>query len=573
MSYKNKYSNKDFKQKNSNLKQNDNNEKFNVKIVIDLIPKKRDNYFPNNYHKSQLNINQLSINLFNNKPNNKSIKYSFFSMDKNYKNEPKVLLSNNHQNINNRNKILYNHKNEPKNMKTIYRNNISVKNNKTYENKINNIYSYDTPKKNKNYDKNKSINNSEISEKNNYIYFKKSLNKNNSSNNNGKEFNAKKQDNYIFTLNNDNSYNNYYYIKKIIKIQSVWRGREIRLLIAKIINQYKHIFILNKILNRIFFYHKKILFQKFLILLDLRKLLFSPNMKLFKKNENYNFSYIKKKINGNCRCNSVSNNRKNFSPYRRITRKNDKVNNVNSIIYLKKMNKFDLIENNKCTQKIESFISYINKINVLINFPYFINKLRINLKEKKIENKFNSFLNILESIRIKILKKYFYNYIKNQIKKVDYNEKLINICNYNDNRNTFINIININNNNVKNLLLCLEKIFKNNLLSKKREIMNKIKNYIKNNKLHNKKHIKVKIIKGNSERKKIDKNVSNILRSISHKKMKVSMSIINDNLDEDINLNSKSDILVLKLLKLMDKIELKTKSYNYFKLWKKNKNN
>ena len=228
--------------------------------------------------------------------------------------------------------------------------------------------------------------------------------------------------------------------------------------------------------------------------------------------------------------------------------------------------------------KIENIKKYINKRCFLINYPYFLYNLRIIYKEKEIENKFESIFSTLESIRLKILKEYFYYYIKNKIrKKIDSKNQAINVYKYDDNRNNFINIINnnINSNKIEKLISCLETIYNKNIsLYKLKESFNKIKNYI--NIKNNKRNIKLKFTKEKSKRNITEKKDKSLSNSTSKKTMKIIKREIKYNINTlNINNNNKNFFYnsyfgVKILLKLMDKIELKSQVYHCFKIWKKN---
>ena len=603
MSYK-KYSNYDFSQNNSNSNQNIKEQKLNVKIIVDLKPKNKTAHkIFNNFLFSKININKIPIKIFDLKKQN--IKCRFYSLDKkcSSSNDSKELLLGNC--LNYKDKKIKNKKNnnKPLNIKTRNNNNISIKNNYDKDFNRNKIYYFVTPKNMKNSEKRNSTNHTTY-DRNNYIYYKKPLKDafSNYNNNYVKNYTYKKSDKVIFVLNNSSENKNYFIknIVKVIKIQSIWRGRYIRKLILKKINQYKqNIFLFVKILKRIFFYYKKILFQRFIFLLKYKGYFFPKifNSNIKKNNINLCFSYSKKKIKDNCRCNSSKNKNKNLScdntkDYKNIL--NEEKNNiknklrkkekylVNNIVNTKNIkneiySKVIETENDK-NIKIENIIKYINKRCFLINYPYFLYNLRIIYKEKEIENKFVSIFSTLESIRLKILKEYFYYYIKNKIrKKIDSKNQTINVYKYNDNRNNFINIINnnINSNKIEKLISCLETIYNKNIsLYKLKESFNKIKNYI--NIKNNKRNIKLKFTKEKSKRNINEKKDKSLSNSTSKKTMKIIKREIKYNI-KTLNNNNNNKIFIYNsyfgvkiLLKLMDKIELKSQVYHCFKIWKKN---
>ena len=598
--------NLDNKKKNSNLNQN-------INIVVDLAPKFKQfkmDYNPNNnFLFSKINVDRIPLKNFEIKNyNEKRIRYKFSSMEQKgktkklkdilIKKDKKPKISNKYVNVSVKNC-----------------NNIPSKNN-NYINKVDNKnnFSYKTPIKRKNSEKRNSTSYTTVNDRYNYIYFKKPLEeKILVYSNKEKTFKLRKSSSQKLLDLKHSSINNKFYniknIKKIIRIQSFWRGRSIRKLLLLRIIKYNNVYILYKILKRIFFYHKKFMFQNFVFSSKYRDLYFSKSLimsmklKNQKKSKNTDLSYIKKKVKYKCRYNNpnkskkylscdniiVSNDNQNDNDnvyslkdkpiiltyksknnYGKINSKNIYPNNKKSIIY-KKMNKSKNVYKNDGKKLLELIISFIKKKYFLKYFPYILSQLRLkkvyNEKEKE---KFNSFFNILESEMAKIYIKYFFNSIKNKSrKKANNNIHLININSLKNNKGIFTGT-NKDNKGFNLFVLCIEKIYKNFVFNEKKNFMSKFKSYAKEIKIHYKKHIKLMFVE------KLDKKKDIIIKRVSSKKMRTKKFDLKNNKMNRNNMrknsNNKSDVFVSMLLKLYNKIESKTKIYHIFKFWKKMKN-
>ena len=607
MSYDLKRNNNfDNKKKGANLNQN-------INIVIDLAPKckkfKMDYNPNNNILFSKINVDRIPLKNFDiKKYNERRIRYRFFSIEPNCKTkELKDILIKNDKRAKNYNKSINMSVNK-------CNNNIPNKNN-YYINRISNKNnsSYITPKKRKNSEKRDSTSFTTINDRYNYIYYKKPLEENLLVySNKEKTLKLRKSSSQtLLDLKYSSINNNFKYIKnlkKIIRLQSFWRGRKIRKFLLRRIIQYNNAYILFKILRRIFFYHKKFMFQNFVFSSKYRELYFSKalsmsmSLKHKKKSKNNNLSYIKKKVKYKCRYNSSHKSKKNLSCDNIIvvndnendnvyslkdkpiilnykSKKNDdkiinkfiNTNNIKRIIY-KKNNKSKITYNNNCKKLLEQFISFIQKKYFLKYFPCFLCQLKIVYKEKEIK-KYNSFLNILTSVIIKINKKNFLNSLKirnlKNANKNNHNIHLLNIFSFKNNGN-ILTVTKKDKNGLSLIIFCIEKIYKNFAFNEKKNFMNKIKSYAKETKIHYKKHIKLMYVES------LDKKKDIIIKRVDSKKMRTKTSDSTNNKNNRNNLairsNNKSDIFVSMLLKLYNKIELKTQIYHIFKFWKKMKN-
>lgn len=323
------------------------------------------------------------------------------------------------------------------------------------------------------------------------------------------------------------------------------------------------------------------------------------SLKHKKKSKNDNLSYTKKKVKYKCIYNSPRKSKKNLSCNNIIIPNNNEIdndnvcslkdkpiilnykskkicskikskfiysNNIKKIMH-KKMNNSKIAHNNDYKKLLELVISFIQKKCFLIVFPYFLNQLKKIYKEKE---KYNSFFNILELVMAKIYIKYFFNSIKNKLlEKANNNLNLINIFSFKNNRS----ILTCNNKDINGpskLVLYLEKIYKNLIINEKKCFMNKIKSFAKETKVHYKKHIKLMFVESLNKKKDF------IIQNVSSKKMRTKKIDFTNNKKNRININikpnNKSDAFVSMLLKLLNKIELKTQIYYIFKFWKKMKN-
>ena len=596
----NNYANK---KKDSNLNQN-------INIVIDLAPKYKKfkmDYNPNNnFLFSKINVDRIPFKNFDIKKYNENrIRYRFFSLEKKCKpKELKDILIKKDKKAQNDNKCIKSNVNKCKN--------ISNKNN-YYINRIanKNNFSYRTPIKRKNSEKRDSTSYTTINDRYNYIYYKKPLEENLLFySNKEKTLKLRKSSSQaLLDLKHSSINNNFHYIKnkkKILRIQSFWRGRAIRKFLLTRIIQYNNTYILYKILKRIFFYHKKFMFQKFIFSSKYRELYFSKalsmsmSLKNKKKSKNDNLSYIKKKVKYKCQYNSPNkskylscdniivpndNQNDNDNVYSLkdkpiiLNYKSKKIdgkikskfiysNNIKKIIY-KKINKTKNANNNDYKKLIELIISFIQKKYFLIYFPIFLSQLRLKKVYKEKEN-FNSFFNILESVMLKIYTKYFINSIKiKHLKNAKNNIHLININSLKNNKSILTNT----NKDIKGLnllILCIENIYKNYVFNEKKNFMNKIKSYAKETKIHYKKHIKLMFVENSNKKKDI------IIKRVSSKKIRTKKIDLTKNKMNRTNMsikpNNKSDAIVSMLLKLLNKIEIKTEIYHIFKFWKKMKN-
>ena len=596
----NNYANK---KKDSNLNQN-------INIVIDLAPKYKKfkmDYNPNNnFLFSKINVDRIPFKNFDIKKYNENrIRYRFFSLEKKCKpKELKDILIKKDKKAQNDNKHINVNVNKCKN--------ISNKNN-YYINRIanKNNFSYRTPIKRKNSEKRDSTSYTTINDRYNYIYYKKPLEENLLFySNKEKTLKLRKSSSQaLLDLKHSSINNNFHYIKnkkKILRIQSFWRGRAIRKFLLTRIIQYNNTYILYKILKRIFFYHKKFMFQKFIFSSKYRELYFSKalsmsmSLKNKKKSKNDNLSYIKKKVKYKCQYNSPNkskylscdniivpndNQNDNDNVYSLkdkpiiLNYKSKKIdgkikskfiysNNIKKIIY-KKINKTKNANNNDYKKLIELIISFIQKKYFLIYFPIFLSQLRLKKVYKEKEN-FNSFFNILESVMLKIYTKYFINSIKiKHLKNAKNNIHLININSLKNNKSILAN----NNKDIKGLnllILCIENIYKNYAFNEKKNFINKIKSYAKETKIHYTKHIKLMFVENSNKKKDI------IIKRVSSKKIRTKKIDLTKNKMNRTNMsikpNNNRDAIVSMLLKLLNKIEIKTEIYHIFKFWKKMKN-
>jgi hypothetical protein len=274
----------------------------------------------NNFLFSKINVERIPLKNFDiKKYNERRIRYRFFSIEPNCKTkELKDILIKKDKRAKNNNKyinmsVIKCNKNIP-NKNNYYINRIANKNNSSYK----------TPIKRKNSEKRDSTSYTTINDRYNYIYYKKPLEENLLVySNKEKTLKLRKSSSQtLLDLKYSSINNNFYYIKnlkKIIRLQSFWRGRTIRKLLLRRIIQYNNAYILFKILRRIFFYHKKFMFQNFVFSSKYRELYFSKslimNMKLKnkKKSKNTDLSYIKKKVKYKCRYNNPNKSKKYLS--------------------------------------------------------------------------------------------------------------------------------------------------------------------------------------------------------------------------------------------------------------------
>ena len=595
----------DSKKKNANLNQN-------INIVIDLAPKNKKfkmDYNPNNnFLFSKINVDRIPLRNFDiRKYNENRIRYRFFSKEhKGKSKELKDILIK-------KEKKIKKDKNDKKyiNVNTKKCKNISNKNNCNL-NKIDkkNNFSYKTPIKRKNSDKRNSTSYTTINDKHNYIYYKKPFEEKLLVYSNKEKTHKlrKSSSQVLLDIKHSPINNNFYYIKnikKIIRIQAFWRGRIIRKSLLIRILQYNNTYILYKILKRIFFYHKKFMFQNFIFSSKYKELYFSKSLSMSqtlrhkKKSKNDNLSYTKKKVKYKCIYNSPRKSKKNLSCNNIIVPNNNEIdndnvcslkdkpiilnykskkngskikskfiysNNIKKIMH-KKMKNSKNAYNNDYKKLLELVISFIQKKCFLIVFPYFLNQLKKVYKEKE---KYNSFFNILELVMDKIYTKYFFNSIKNKsLKKANHNLHLINISSFKNNR-SILTGTNKGINGLSKFVLCLEKIYKTLIIKEKKIFMNKIKSCAKETKVHYKKHIKLMFVESLNKKKDF------IIRNVSSKKMRTKKIDFTNNKMNHNNIikkpKNKSDAFVSMLLKLLNKIELKTQIYHIFKFWKKMKN-
>ena len=597
---------------NFDNKKMDSNLNQNINIVIGLVPKHKQfkmDYNPkNNFLFSKINVDCIPFKHFDiKKYNERRIIYKFFSMEQKCKTKKlKDILIKKDKKNKNYNKYM--------NVNSNKCNNISNKNN-YFINRIakKNNFSYKTSKKRENSEKRDSTNYTTVNDRYNYIYYKKPLEeKILVYSNKEKTLRLHKSSSQtLFNLKHSSINNNFSYIKnikKIIRIQSFWRGRSKRKLLLIRIIQYNNTYILFKILKRIFFYHKKFMFQNFIFSSKYRELYFSKTLTMSlkhknkNKNKNGNSSYIKKKVKYKSRFNSpqklkknkscdnikVANDNENDNDNDNVYSLKDKPiilnykskkddgkinskfiysNNIRRIIY-KKIKESKNVDNKNCKKLLELVISFINKKYFLIYFPYFLSQLRLK-KANKEKEKFNSFFNILESKMAKIYIKYFFNSIKNKNIKKTNNIHLININSLKNNKR-ILKGTNKDNNGLSLFVLCLENIYKNYAFNEKKNFMIKLKSYAKETKIHYKKHIKLMFVEN------LDKKKDIIIKKVSSKKIKTKkLDFTNKKMNHTyltIKPNNKSDVFVSMLLKLYNKIESKTHIYHIFKFWKKMKN-
>ena len=324
--------------------------------------------------------------------------------------------------------------------------------------------------------------------------------------------------NNIYTNNQNNDQ------LKVIKIQSVWRGHQIRKFMIMSLNNFYNILKLYNVLYKIFYNNSKPTFKDFFNLLlkvktdlknNTKKMLknkkinryitniksfndnFSKNItntksfndninnnKLYKENikkmpiidkKNINFFIPGEHKNNNVPKNNFvykgKNNLAMKSPL--LTKKNLNLNKKeNNIILRGKTKDFGINKNiniyNKNNIRVNNIVKYIIKKNGLLHFPLLLYRLRILQKLKLIELKYKGLFNIFR-IKEKLSLYSYFNRYRNNIFSQTVNLMFItNQINKNKEKlknkdNTNNNETTINNNNINKDNININNNTKNNL--------------------------------------------------------------------------------------------------------------
>ena len=311
--------------------------------------------------------------------------------------------------------------------------------------------------------------------------------------------------NNIYTNNQNNDQ------LKVIKIQSVWRGHQIRKFMIMSLNNFYNILKIYNVLYKIFYNNSKPTFKDFFNLLlkvktdlknNTKKMLknkkinryitniksfndnFSKNItntksfndninnnKLYKENikkmpiidkKNINFFIPGEHKNNNVPKNNFvykgKNNLAMKSPL--LTKKNLNLNKKeNNIILRGKTKDFGINKNiniyNKNNIRVNNIVKYIIKKNGLLHFPLLLYRLRILQKLKLIELKYKGLFNIFRIKEKLSLYSYFNRYRNNIFSQTVNLMFIINQINKNKEKlknkdNTNNNETTINNNNINN---------------------------------------------------------------------------------------------------------------------------
>ena len=313
----------------------------------------------------------------------------------------------------------------------------------------------------------------------------------NSSNNNIRKINYYANNIYTNNQNNDQL--------KVIKIQSVWRGHQIRKFMIMSLNNFYNILKIYNVLYKIFYNNSKQKFKDFFNLLLKVKTDIKNNSKKIFKNKKIN-RYITniKSFNDNISKNitntksfndNINNNKlykENIKKMPIIDKKNinffipgkQKINNVpkNNFVYkgknnlamksplLTKKNLLNKKENNtilrgktkdfginkniniynKNNIRVNNIVKYIINKNILLHFPLLLYRLKILQKLKFIELKYKGLFNIFR-IKEKLSLYSYFNRYRNNIFSQTVNLMFI-ASQINKNKEKFKNKDNTNNN-------------------------------------------------------------------------------------------------------------------------------
>ena len=394
---------------------------------------------------------------------------------------------------------------------------------------------------------------------------------------NNKNFNSikskrnPKKPKFNFFMNNLNLYvnNQNNDLIKLKKIQSVWRGHQLRKSLLGSLHNFYNIMRLFNFINLIFYNHSKAFFKRFFDILK-RKNNFKNRIsnaktnikKNAKSNKFYNYNRIindkslKEKININkltvidkknisvfipgdkklkkeAKKNFIYKRKKNTpknSP--KLTKKiininNNKENNLKIKEKAKNIDRFKNINSkNKEKTKINNIVNYIIKKNIFLHLPLLLYRMRILQKMKLIEYKYKCLFNILKIKENLKLFAYFHKY-----RDIIFSKTI----NYIISENQFGLIKNspiINNNNNRSIIKNKDNIpSKNNILknnnkninlNKKKEMLT---NLIKNKQTKNNKYL---LNKAFYKWKDICSNIFVLPELKSNKKQNVKLVIYNN---------------------------------------------